>query len=61
MQGGSYGANSRQELLNDIEDASLSLAIELEGQCCRRLRAARTTFAKASKLSPPAPEEFSRE
>jgi hypothetical protein len=53
MQGGSYGANSRQELLNDIEDASLSLAIELEGQCCRRLRAARTTLAKASKLSPP--------
>jgi hypothetical protein len=54
MQGGSYGANShRQELLNDIEDASLSLAVELEGQCCRRLRAARTTLAKASKLSPP--------
>jgi 2-oxoglutaroyl-CoA hydrolase len=25
-------------LLNDIEDASLSLAIELEGQCYGRLR-----------------------
>ena len=27
-----------KKLLNDIEDAPLSLAIELEGQCYRRLR-----------------------
>jgi 2-oxoglutaroyl-CoA hydrolase len=27
-----------KKLLNDIEDASLSLAIELEGQCYGRLR-----------------------
>jgi 2-oxoglutaroyl-CoA hydrolase len=28
----------RKKLLNDIEDVSLSLAIELEGQCYGRLR-----------------------
>ena len=48
-----------KKLLNDIEDASLSLSIELEGQCYGRLRAPRIS-AKASKLWCKAQAEISR-
>jgi 2-oxoglutaroyl-CoA hydrolase len=34
----SLAQRTAKKLLNDIEDASLSLAIELEGQCYGRLR-----------------------
>jgi hypothetical protein len=41
-----------KKLLNDIEDAPLSLAVEIEGQCYGRLRSSED-FREASKPSPP--------
>jgi hypothetical protein len=50
-------ATHRQEIA-PVEDAPLSLAIELEGQCYARLRSSKDS-AKGSKPSPPKrPQNF---
>ena len=46
-----------KKLLNDIEDASLSLAIELEGQCYGRLRSSED-FREVEAFAAKRPQNF---
>jgi len=47
-----------KKLLNDIEDASLSLAIELEGQCYGRLRSAEDFREGVEAFAAKRPQNF---
>ena len=47
-----------KKLLNDIEDASQSLAIELEGQCCGRLRSAEDFREGVEAFAAKRPQNF---